>query len=361
MFNKNLHLWLPAYIRQSLKTPIQSQKPIHVLFAIVDHFEPYWNGVSDDTALQRVTAYKKKLPNIFRKFKDDDGDLPKHTFFYPEEEYNFEIIEMLASICRQGYGDVEIHLHHDNDTAEGLREKLIRFKTILYEKHGLLRKNPETREIVYGFIHGNWALCNSRKDSKWCGVNNELTILKETGCYADFTLPSAPSDTQTKKINSIYYAKDNPGKPKSHDSGVDVETGKFSNNDLMIIQGPLTLNWRRRKLGVIPKIENGELSYNNPPLPNRIDLWIRQHIHVKGRPEWVFVKVYTHGAQEKNDMLLNGGLEKIYSYLEEKYNDGNDYVLHYVSAWEMYNIIKAAEAGEKGNPAEFRDYLSKTI
>lgn len=325
---------------------------------MADHFEPYWNGVSDNRALRRVTEWVERLPEVLCKFKDAYGNLPRHTFFYPEEEYNQEYLNILARICRQGFGDIEIHLHHDNDTPEGLRSKLINLKRVLHERHGLLRKDPKTGEIVYGFIHGNWALENSRRDGRWCGVNNELTILKETGCYADFTLPSAPSDTQTRKINSIYYAKDDPQRPKSHDTGIDVEVGRDPSGDLMLIQGPLTLNWKKRKWQILPRIENGEISYNNPPTEERIDLWVRQHIHVKGRPEWVFVKVYTHGAQEKNmDMLLNSVLAKIYSYLEKKYNDGKNYILHYVTAWEMYNIIKAAEGGEAGNPSMFRDYL----
>ncbi|MEW6003624.1 MAG: hypothetical protein AB1638_13395, partial [Nitrospirota bacterium] len=215
-------------------------------------------------------------------------------------------------------------------------------------------------EILYGFIHGNWALDNSRKDGRWCGVNNELRILRETGCYADFTMPSAPSETQTRKINSIYYAKDNPEEPKSHDTGVDVEAGKAPYGDLMLIQGPLALDWKRRKWGMFPRIENSELSYSNPPTPERIDLWINQFIHIKGRPDWIFVKVFTHGAQEKNmNYLLYGGLEKMYAYLDEKYNNGKDYLLHYVSAWEMYNIIKAAEAGETGSPSEYKHYTNR--
>ena len=47
----------------------------------------------------------------------------------------------------------------------------------------------------------------------------------------------------------------------------------------------------------------------------------------------------------------------MFGYLEEKYNDGKDYKLHYVTAREMYNIVKAAEAGEPGEPGEYRDYL----
>ncbi len=52
-----------------------------------------------------------------------------------------------------------------------------------------------------------------------CGINNELLILKETGCYADFTFPSAPHPTQPSTINSIYYAKDDPLAPNSHNTG----------------------------------------------------------------------------------------------------------------------------------------------
>ena len=50
-------------------------------------------------------------------------------------------------------------------------------------------------------------------------------MLRVAGCYADFTLPSAPSETQTRKINSLYYAVDDPAAPKSHDTGVDVAVG----------------------------------------------------------------------------------------------------------------------------------------
>jgi len=39
------------------------------------------------------------------------------------------------------------------------------------------------------------------------------------------------------KLNSIYYATDDPDRPRSHDSGVDVEVGRPSSGDLMIVQG----------------------------------------------------------------------------------------------------------------------------
>jgi hypothetical protein len=47
----------------------------------------------------------------------------------------------------------------------------------------------------------------------------------------------------------------------------------------------------------------------------------------------------------------------MHMHLERAYNDGERYVLHYVSAREVYNIIKAAEAGKQGNPNEYRDFI----
>ena len=69
---------------------------------------------------------------------------------------------------------------------------------------------------------GTGRLITRSPDGRCCGVNDEIDILRETGCYADFTLPSSPSPTQTRKINSIYYAVDDPLEPKSHDWGTDV-------------------------------------------------------------------------------------------------------------------------------------------
>ena len=60
----------------------------------------------------------------------------------------------------------------DNDTEDNLRQTLEEFKENLDVRHGLLRCN-DAGEIIYGFIHGNWALNNSRHDGRWCGVNDE--------------------------------------------------------------------------------------------------------------------------------------------------------------------------------------------
>ena len=52
-------------------------------------------------------------------------------------------------------------------------------------------------------------------------------------------------------------------------------------------------------------------------------------------------------------------MDKMFSYLENKYNNSIKYKLHYVTAREMYNLIKAAEAGDAGDPSLYRDFLIK--
>jgi hypothetical protein len=170
----------------------------------------------------------------FGHFRDSDGRPPRHTFFYPAEEYEQQHLDALAGLCRAGFGEVEIHLHHDNDTADGLRRKLLEFKEVLAERHGLLSRHRETGEVAYGFIHGNWSLCNSRPDGRWCGVNNELDVLRETGCYADFTMPSAPS--RRRRARSTASITPGTARPRSRTTPVSTWGGTPPENALLMIR-----------------------------------------------------------------------------------------------------------------------------
>jgi hypothetical protein len=358
--SKHVLVWFGNYLKQDWRAPAPVGQTRHLLFCFVDHFEPGYQQPSYEVECARVARWRQEYPAMCEGLRDADGRAPIHTYFYPEEEYRPEHLDPLVEMCRMGLGEIEIHLHHHHDTEAGLRTKLRGFVRTLVERHGALPIDPVTGQAKWAFIHGNWALDNShpRGDGYCCGVDNELAILREEGCYADFTLPAAPDPCQTQIINRIYYAQSAPGQTKSHDSGVRVKVGGQPWGDLMLIQGPLGFGFNNRKFGIIPRIENADVRTSCPPTPGRIDTWVDTGIHVEGRPEWVFVKVHTHGTQERDtDTLLGSPMRQAYEYMQSRYNDGRDWKLHYVSAREMYNIAKAAEQGLTGDPGQYRDLV----
>ena len=358
MRKKNIAVWIGGFFRQDWRAEAPAGKTRHLMFCFVDHYEPGWEKPTYEVECERVARWHTEYPKLCEGRRDADGRAPIHSFFYPEEEYRPEHLDKLVDLCRMGLGEIEIHLHHDNDTEAGLREKLTRFTELLASRHDALPRDAKTGQPLWSFIHGNWALDNCHPDGTGCGVNNELIILREEGCFADFTLPAAPDPCQTSTINKIYYATDDPDQPKSHDTGVRVRVNGKPEGDLMIIQGPLGLMWHNRKFGLIPRIENADVRTSSPPTPKRVDAWVDMGIHVEGKPEWVFVKVHTHGTQERDmGTLLGEPMRKAFEYLETRYNDGKEWKLHYVSARETYNIIKAAEAGLPGEPGAYRDHV----
>jgi hypothetical protein len=302
--------------------------------------------------MARVRRWAREYPAISEKYRDTSGQPLRHTFFYPIEQYDQEVLAVLAELCRSTPCETEIHLHHKNDTAENLAATLEKGKRDL-GSHGLLSTDAGGA-TVFGFIHGNWALDNSNPAK--CGVRNELRVLQEGGCYADFTMPSAPDPAQTTTINSIYYATPSE-RPKSHDRGRAAKAGVPEPGGLLLVQGPLGLNWRWRKWGVLPRVENGDLTPHNPPTESRLRLWLDLGIHIQDRPEWVFVKLHTHGGLPRNmEMLLGDAYREFQQFLSQFAASHPGFHYHYVTARELVNIVHAAEAGKTGNPGDFRNF-----
>lgn len=341
---RDIDIWLPGYLRRSL-TRRRPPSGSAVLFCIADHFEPAQSpGDPPELRLERVERWIEGYERSCAGGADSRGRAPQRTYFFPEEQYDGGLLEPLAGHCRGGFGEVEVHIHHDGDTPEEFVEKIETFKGRL-ESHGLLTRRRGDGRLMYGFVHGNWALDNSLSSGRWCGLNNEITLLGDTGCYADFTMPSAPAGGQTRKVNSIYFADDDPERPKSHDTGRDLVFGGKDSGDLLLIQGPLALNWRSRKLGLLPRIENGDISAFNPPSEDRARLWIRQGISVAGREEIVFVKVHAHGLKRGSFEMFTGpeGRRLFESIESACFDEGMR--LYYVSAREMANAALALNEG----------------
>jgi hypothetical protein len=171
---KGLEKWLPGYLF-SRKVGPPASGVTDIMLCICDHFEPF-HAATRDEALARMALWKREWPRLVNEFRDSDGVGPRHTFFYPIEQYDREILDLLAEICRMTGAEVEIHLHHDRDTAENLRKTLELGKARLRE-HGLLSVD-EMGSVRYGFVHGDWALDNSHPQGRHCGVINELSVLQ---------------------------------------------------------------------------------------------------------------------------------------------------------------------------------------
>ena len=184
-------------------------------FAVVDHFEPlHGAALRHDAALRaRRGAGATGIPAMAAPFVDADGRHPQHTFFFPIEQYRPSSSTRWPSCAARGFGEVEVHLHHDDDTAGHLRGATGAASRRRCTSATACSRATRRDAIRYGFIHGNWALDNSLPGGRWCGVDDELAVLRDTGCYADFTLPAAPSAAQTRTVNQIYYAVGAPAGP----------------------------------------------------------------------------------------------------------------------------------------------------
>jgi hypothetical protein len=348
---RGLDRWLLPYLLGEFRRgKPEPGRPVHLLLCVADHFEPKWNDVPREVSRGRVETWIREYPRLFGEFRDSDGRPPRHTFFFPAEQYEADDLDDLAALCRAGYGEVEIHLHHHDDTSENLRTTLREFTDLLANRHGLLARDPVNGTPLYGFIHGDWALDNSRPDGRCCGVNDEINVLLETGCYADFTLPSYPSTAQIRTVNSIYYAVDDPAKPRSHETGVAAGRGKVPDEALLLIQGPLVLTQRRRGRFLIPAFENGCIQGSQPATIQRLGAWLKACVQVPTRPDWYFVKLHTHGAPEGNQKVLLGEpMTRFHSDLRRRADSDPNFHYHYVTAREMANLVKAAEDGWQGS------------
>jgi ribosomal protein S11 len=338
---RHAEIWLLPYLKDRLRKRIRPAKPKRAWVAITDHYEPLGMGASVETALGRVAHWRDKWPRIADDAPlDAAGQRPQYSFFYPQEEYRRDILDGIAKIVRLGIADVEVHLHHDNEQRESFIRKVTDYCRRLTDDHGLLRQ--QDGRTVFGFIHGNWALDNSRPDGKACGLNGEIALLRDLGCYADFTMPSLPSPTQGRIVNQIYWCTNNPdNRPRSFDRGIEATCGGGRRGDLLMITGPVGLRFGER---LLPRMEAGEIAGYDLPTPARVHRWFDLAPTIG---DDLFLKLFTHGAQERNsEPLLGGGLSILFRCLTEE-AERRGIEIHWATAWQMYQAADALISGHK--------------
>lgn len=362
--------WLPGYAWQRLRRRLPGGA-VHLIFAVADHFEPAIapdggpsGRVPYDEQERRLESWCRDYPRLVDEWRDLEGRPFVHTYFYPAEQYDKGLIERLAEHCHAGWGEIEIHLHHGKqtpDTEENTRRQLLQFRDTLASEHGCLCYWDGSGPPRYAFVHGNFALANSNR-GRGCGVDAEMQVLADTGCYADLTLPAGPfHPAQTGKINSLYECALPLNQRAPQRQGRDLTTGRRPEIYPLMVQGPLMLDFAASKNSFLPAIENGALTRPNPPSLRRMELWKQAGISVQGRPDWLFIKLHCHSMDPTQaSAVLGVPMRQFLRELVEGAQQRGE-ILHFVSAREMVNIMLAACDGREGNPGAYRDYRLKQV
>jgi hypothetical protein len=359
--------WLPSYAWQRL-TRSAPRGEVHLIVALADHFEPAIvpeNGRSRapfSEQERRVEQWCSHYPQAVDSWRDQEGRPLVHTYFYPAEQYDRALVDRVAEHCHGGWGEIEIHLHHGMnapDTAENTRRRLVEFRDALVVNHGSLCFMDGSNEPRYAFVHGNFALANAAGGYA-CGVDNEMQILADTGCYADFTLPAAPfHPAQIGKVNSLYECSLPLGTQAPHRKGRDLAVGRAPQIFPLNVQGPLLFDFDRHARNGLGRFENAALTGANPPGLRRLGLWKKAAISVQHRPDWLFIKLHTHSMDPtQREAVMGTPMQRFLAEFVEGARDRNE-VIHFVTAREMVNMILAACDGREGNPGEYRDYRLK--
>jgi hypothetical protein len=340
--------WLADYFRHRRRFhrgQLPSDTPIDIIVPVVDHYEPARRH-GDEAAVESVRSWCAEYENMARKHRDADGRPPQHTWFYRFDYPNDGCVQALSESAFRGFGEVEFHLHHSHDSHASFASTL-QAGLDWFSRHGAMHTAEATPQRRFGYIAGNSALDNGAGDPALSGCNTELAALCDAGCYADFTFPALGSPAQPSMTNAIYYARED-GRAQSYDRGVPAAVGRPATGDLLIFQGPTSFHFDAGR------VDDGMLENSSPAHPRRLRPWLDSHVYVIGRPEWVFIKLATHGMQSRSS-FLRSCTDELFSAMEHWWNRP-PFRLHYVTAREAFNVIKPAEAGHRGNPDDYRDF-----
>lgn len=348
-------LWFPAQVRDELSGRHRDGDATeHMIVLLADHWEP-GNGEGAEAAAK---AWIDGFREISARNVDSRGRPFRYSWFYPIDHGSPAVMDLLTDAVAEGLGEVEVHWHHHHDDSATFERDLVAGLAD-FRAAGLLPETPDG--LRWAFVHGNWALDNSIEGQ--CGVDDEIAILQRHGCYMDMTFPALLMPSNPRIINRLLRFDASPG-PRSYDVAREVHVGG-DDDGFLLFQGPLGIDPAGGPVFVeYAALDDavgtglaGRVARPGSPrdyfLENRVRFWHRAGIGVEGRPEWTFVKLHAHGMEHADLMLgglLDAALEELKRYAVEQ-----DIVLHYVTAREAYNLVRAAERGLLGDPADFYD------
>ena len=156
------------------------------------------------------------------------------------------------------------------------------------------------------------------------------------------------------------YGTSHPSRPKSHDRGTLATVGSSApENSLLLIQGPLILDWRRRKRGFLPGLENGDLHGGFAPSLGRLRSWLEARVCVAGRPGLDLCETaHARGARAKRRDAAgrtDAKASRVARAIREEARRLR-ILLHYryITAYEMAPLVHQAEEGRQATLFEER-------
>jgi len=131
----------------------------------------------------------------------------------------------------------------------------------------------------------------------------------------------------------------------------------------IIFEGPLVLDWTRRQHSLpVPRLDDGALARNYPLSLDRFNRWRNARIGVASGPNWVFVKLYSHGFFDwDQDAMIGGQMRRFMNEMLELSEKTKEFSVCFASAREAYNMVMAAADGHSGPPGHYRDYKLRQI
>ena len=111
-----------------------------------------------------------------------------------------------------------------------------------------------------------------------------------------------------------------------------------------MVPGPLGIRFGLLGTGdrLFPRFEIGELASYDAPTRRRARLWIGLAPRIG---DDVFIKLYTHGTQERHsEMLFGGGLRSLFQEMASVTRE-NGQDLYFASAWHIRQAVDALRLG----------------
>jgi hypothetical protein len=226
-----------------------------------------------------------------------------HSFFFPGEQY----VPALARRAREAH---EGRLRRGRAApaprrrhAASSREKIELYKS-RFTSHGLFSRDASGDARATRSSTATGASRTRARDGRNCGVDDELVVLARLGCYADLTFAAAPDESQPRIVNQIYWPTGDLTKKRAYENGEVARVGHVKDDRLLMITGPSAIAARRRRCrsGSTTRASRA----GAPHADTACARGATQNIHVEGRPEWVFVKAFTHGAPEARPNVFLG-------------------------------------------------------